>query len=172
MKGRAARVLHMYGDALCQKWNRNAHINEGFSLTRVRALPGYEETAVPCGSSILEEEEEGEDDKRAEVGQSNDDHGHGQGERIASDVQDNPTLVIPACDLDEAAASNDTTTNEGVAQDGPNEILVNLSEDEMDLLLETLLLRALFYIVKDKHTPFLVSSLWSLLLRYVVIMCE
>jgi hypothetical protein len=168
MRGRAVRIVHIYGDTLCQKWNKNARINEGFSLVRIRPLPGYEEPFASEGGGGIESDMEG-----LEVGSGSGDEeeeGPGEGEWGGeSQAQGGSAATILATDPAKAPGTTPgTTPGPALPETGVHvpEAAV-LTEGEMDVLLETCLLRALFYIVKDRHLPLLVSALWSLLLRYV-----
>ena len=185
MRGRAVRVLHIYGDTLCQKWNKNTRINEGFSLIRIRPLPGYEEISFPdaCLESESDNSEEEEDNLESN---SNDDNiklcdNDNNDRRISLDLdalnEEENTKDVGARGDDNVLTLNDLTitpnheqtmTHINVSHDTTvdNILITPLpTETEMDSVLEMCLMRALYYIVKDKHMPYLVSALWSLLLR-------
>lgn len=163
MRGRAVRVLHYFGDMLCYKWNRNAPINDGFSLSRIGALSGYVE---PMG--YVDEVEAGL--KIGDIGLADDMEADADApadsidtkiQPIKDEIHDialhnlHPDNRLPA---DECVMSAADTI--GGPLDSPS-----ISDTEMDLALEICMLRALYYVVKDKHLPMLVSSLWSVSLR-------
>lgn len=159
MRGRAVHILHVYGDCLCHKWNRNAPINDGFSMIRIMPLAGYEEPLVVKEKMIYETEgglnsAEGEDACTEEGVQHElpvKEHEKHNGDIKESVGQEEAEP--------EAIAVMSGEANPGESRDN------ELNKSEMDIFLEVLLLRALYYIVKDKHLPFAVSSLWALILR-------
>ena len=166
LRGRAARIIHCYGDMMCQKWNRNAPINEGFSQTRIHPLPGYEETGALAVKTITEGSDEDPDVDNGE--DSKEGHGgSGDGEGCAAEaVMDGPDGGGDA-DAGDLISGVEAMAIGEVEQEGET-----VTDKDMDAALEIYLLRALYYVIKDKHLPILVSSLWALLLRYWEIQCE
>lgn len=141
---------------MCYKWNKNAPINEGFSLTCVRALPGYVETTATVNQV---------EDSRNEMILDHDiensltgavENTVEKGDCIEQDFQ---VLSLGHNVTSEVEVGITYTEDEA-------EHTLAATQHEMDLALEICLLRALYYIIKDRHLPMLVSSLWALLLRW------
>lgn len=158
MRGRAARIIHCYGDMMCQKWNRNAPINEGFSLTRIRPLPGYEDRVDTEGNDEDSDSDDGNARREAQQAANADTPEGGADEGVLPPEGEEGGEKDAEAEDDLASAVECVAVGDG---DGDP-----ITDKEMDAALETYLLRALYYIVKDKHLPILVSSLWALLLRY------
>lgn len=173
-------MVHLFGDSLCYKWNRNAPINEGFSLSRITPLPGYveedlfaatEEEFVEGYDAVTEGNESSVQESAVVVENDpiiDDEHikldEQVEVPAIASDgFQDGPP-----CELSENIIQSleEISLKVSCTVCTEEEPLACMNEREMNLFLEICLLRALYYIVKDKHLPCLISNFWSILLRY------
>ena len=180
--------MHIFGDLLSLKWNRNTPLNEGFTLTRIFPLHSAEtDSALLMDVSQIDLKLDSEDHEAsgaltsASPGVSGAEAGNGSpsaeetavaagtdGERegeggSAAACGDNPIAAVASSDLGRGKGEQE----EGRAEEGPSAAAGNESSQpqQVDAMLEALLLRALYYVVKDKQLPMLVSNLWLTLLR-------
>jgi hypothetical protein len=193
MRGRGVRVLHIFGDLLCSKWNRNAPLSEGFTLRRIFPLHSVgADSSLPTDISLIDLASDGEASADVEGAAASGATGLDEAapcapdETAAGGTAAGPPLPPPPPEASagDAPASEDPTVaaNDaeealgGDAEEGEEDHLAGFGTDSsqpqqrVDEVLEALLLRALYYVVKDKHLPVLVSSLWLTLLRCAVML--
>jgi translation initiation factor 2D len=187
LRGKGVRILHVFGDYLCHKWNKNRPLNEGFSLTRIRPTE-------PIPSEAKEEdvvEEGGECGGAENVSTQANEPELGEAEAILDEACEEAVIdtlmdSLGVLDLNEEypdfeeeqdgldLEEDEESVNAGAARadasegPGPEQQLSGTEEEKrtlVDNLLERCLLRAFHYIIKDKFLPVLVSSLWAILLK-------
>ena len=152
-KGKAMRVMHVFNDALSGSVPPNSGFGDSV-IYPIESIPQYElssdeegvndevNTSIPAEDDICYEndaEREGEGDIGLAIGET-----------------------VPA-DEDQEADGGAEAVNE--VPDPSNSLSPGLAPEAVDALLQTALLRALRYIVKDQQLPMLASALWAIVLR-------
>ena len=209
MRGKAVRVLHIFGDLLCMKWNRSHPLNKGFTLSRIYPLApihgDIDNTEYVDDVAVRESTDTAEQSHCQASDESNISNGVSTSKSISNCISaardTDPLKSEPevgfgietsgvegkaidqhaVCDIIEAPAmldlqldsinlsdvvidveydSDKSDTHEAV-QNAPDLSL----QKNTDLVLEVCLLRALFYIVKDKGLPQLSSTFWLIVMR-------
>lgn len=173
LRGKGVRILHVFGDFLCHKWNRNAPLNEGFSLTRIRPTE-------PIPSEVDEIADEVADIDLVPEGNEPPTSEGGASEAVPSEpvVADNDDEAVigafvgsvaaiesEGIEVDDVVEEDAEELNAEASGDGKSSLTADEKRVLMDGLLERCLLRAFHYIIKDKFLPVLVSSIWAILLK-------
>lgn len=207
MRGKAVRVLHIFGDLLCMKWNRGHPLNEGFTLSRIHPIRinGAIDTNDNADNHVAVIDSQDVDDKLKSddttiiinesasnsiiISAENADNSQrleteaqiGAGFEISEHegkLSDQPTVCdtveAPILQLDVQMDSIDLSgiiiedsddVNELSAEAVMETIADSSAQRTTDLVLEACLLRALYYIVKDRGLPLLSSTFWLIVMR-------
>ncbi len=173
-KGKAMTVLHLFGDTLSGSVPPNSGFGQNV-IYPIEDTPGYQlededEDEEPksngtyadrlkqSGAAALSEEVEGKEEEE----------GEGSGDEGSDAAGDSWEELAPGETQQAEGEEEEEETDVDPTTDVPDKSAVaSASPAQMDALLQTVLMLALKYIVKDQQLPMLASSFWAVLLRCV-----